>query len=166
MWKDINGWEEYYEVNDCGDIRNKKTGHVLIGDINSGGYPRVCLYKKDHIPSKQRFFKHRLVAEHFIDNPDNLPEVNHIDGNILNSNVTNLEWCTKEYNELYSHKYGKKEYKPFCVTWNNDVTELFDTKGQLARRLNISMELIKLWLHNKSNTYKNYNMKNIKYCNK
>lgn len=56
MWKDIEGWEDYYEVNEKGEVRNKKISHLLIGDKNSEGYPRVCLYNKDHTPNKQRFF--------------------------------------------------------------------------------------------------------------
>ena len=80
------------------------------------------------------FFRHRLVAEHFIENPHCLPEVNHIDGDISNSCVDNLEWCTKEYNELHSREYGKKEYKPFYITWGNNNHEIFDTKSQLAKK--------------------------------
>ena len=46
MWKDIEDWEEFYEINEDGDVRNKQTGHLVIGDRNSVGYQRVCLYKK------------------------------------------------------------------------------------------------------------------------
>lgn len=163
MWKAIKNWEKYYEINEYGDVRNIKTGNLLKGDTNSEGYPRVTLY---HNNKKKRFFRHRLVAEHFIENPYCLPEVNHIDGDVLNSYVGNLEWCTKEYNELHSRKHGKKEYKPFYVTWENNRNEMFDTKGQLARRLNVTRGLIKHWLHNVSYTYTKYGIKEIKYCNK
>ena len=122
----------------------------------------MSLYNKS---KRQRFFRHRLVAEHFIDNHYCLPEVNHKDGNILNCNVNNLEWCTKEYNELHSRKYGKKEYKPFYVIWNDNEYEKFDTKGQLAKKLNVTRGLIKHWLHNVSNSYKIYNIKEISYYN-
>lgn len=56
MWKDIKNWELYYEVNEFGEVRNKITQKLLLGDINSSGYKRVCLYNKNHIPQKQRFF--------------------------------------------------------------------------------------------------------------
>ena len=62
IWKDIKNWEEFYEVNEFGDVRNKITKRFLIGDINSSGYYRVCLYNKTHFPEKERFFRHRLVA--------------------------------------------------------------------------------------------------------
>lgn len=78
MWKDIPTREDVYEINENGDVRNKITGNLIKGDINNAGYYRVCLYKK---PRKQRYFRHKLVAELFIPNPDNYKEVNHIDGN-------------------------------------------------------------------------------------
>ena len=77
MWKDIKNWENIYQINDSGDVRNKITGNIIKGDRNSSGYFRVCLYDKNHIPEKQRFFRHRLVAEHFIPNPFGYQEVNH-----------------------------------------------------------------------------------------
>lgn len=163
MWKKIKDWEDYYEINEYGEVRNTRTGYLLKGDLNNEGYPRVILY---HKPNKQRGFRHRLVAEHFIENPENLPEVNHIDGNIKNSYVDNLEWCTKEYNELCSRKYGQKEYKPFYIIWDNGDYERFDTKGQLARKFNKTRQLVSHWLHNRSCSYTNYGVKEIDYCNK
>ena len=108
MWKDIIGWEKYYEINEHGDVRNKLTKHLVIGDKNSVGYMRVCLYNKNHNPKKQRFFRHRLVATHFIQNPYNLPEVNHLDTDITNNDVSNLEWVTRNENEQHSRLLGHK----------------------------------------------------------
>lgn len=166
MWKDIEGWEDYYEVNEKGEVRNKKTSHLLIGDKNSEGYPRVCLYNKDHTPNKQRFFRHRLVATMFIPNPELLPEVNHINGDINNPSVDNLEWSTKIGNEIHSRKHGNKEYKPFYVIWDDDIKEIFDTKGCLSRRIGITSSMIKFWLHKKSYSYTKYRIKEINYCNR
>ena len=53
MWKAIKNWEEYYEVNEYGDVRNIKTGHLLCGDTNSEGYPMVTLH---HNNKRKRFF--------------------------------------------------------------------------------------------------------------
>lgn len=163
MWKDIIGWEKYYEVNDNGSVRNKLTGHLLIGDVNGEGYRRVCLYNKYHSPSKQRFFRHRLVAQHFIANPNNLPEVNHKDGCIENNSVENLEWVTKKENELHSHKYGKKEYKPFVVEFNNGKKKIFDTKSNLSNILNVTPHTVKCWLSHSNYGYKNKGIKEIYY---
>jgi hypothetical protein len=164
MWKKIKDWENFYEINENGEIRNIKTNKLIIGDINNVGYPRVCLYHTENGKQiKKRYFRHRLVAQHFIDNPNNLPEVNHKDNNKLNCNVDNLEWCTREENERQSHASGNKPYRPFVVIWINGNQELFDTSGQLARKIKISGSLIRLWLKGISKTFLNYNIKSIYY---
>ena len=164
IWKDINGWEKYYEVNESGDVRNKLNQKLIVGDINSSGYPRVCLYNKNHDPDKQRFFRHRLVAEHFIPNPDNLPEVNHKDLDITNYCENNLEWSDRKYNELHSRINGNgKEYKPFRVEFENGDIRIFDTKNDLAKLLNVTRATIKFWLQNKNNGYLNHGIRSIEY---
>lgn len=163
MWKDIKNWENLYEVNEYGDVRNKKTQQLIVGDINSAGYYRVCLYCKSHIPSKQRFFRHRLVAEHFISNPLNLPEVNHIDNNKSHNYVSNLEWVTRKENELHSRKFGNKEYKPFKVIFNNNECKIYDTQQELAKDLNVTKTTIRFWLQKKNKGYLKYNIKTIEY---
>ena len=163
MWKDIKNWENNYQVSDSGDIRNKITGNVIKGDVNSSGCLRVCLYNKKHTPQKERFFRHRLVAEHFIPNPYNLPEVNHKDHNLEHNYVSNLEWCSRDNNELDSRMFGAKRYRPFKVVFNNNDIEVFDTKPQLAKKLNVSRSLIRLWLLKESLTYKTYNISSIEY---
>ena len=57
-WKDIIGYEGYYQISNFGNVRNVQTNKILIGDTNNAGYKRVTLYK----PIKKRFFIHRLVA--------------------------------------------------------------------------------------------------------
>ena len=105
MWKSIKEWEGLYSINENGDIKNDKTGKLIVGDINNCGYCRVCLYDKQN-NRKQRYFRHRLVAMHFLDNPDNYEQVNHIDGDKTNNNVNNLEWCTQSHNCKESHRLG------------------------------------------------------------
>ena len=112
MWKDIvdEYWKDYYEVNEFGEVRNKITKKLIKGDLNSAGYHRVCLY---HAPYKKRFFRHRLVAEAFIPNPENLPEVNHIDEDKSNNAVSNLEWIDRKTNERKNRRMkngGEKIY--------------------------------------------------------
>ena len=127
MWKDIKNWENIYQISDSGDVRNKITGNIIKGDINSSGYFRVCLYDKNHIPEKQRFFRHRLVAEHFIPNPFGYQEVNHKDHNLEHNYVSNLEWCTRNDNELDSRMFGTKKYRPFKVIFKNNDIKIYDT---------------------------------------
>lgn len=163
MWKDIQGWEELYEINTEGEIRNKKTQKLITGDINSEGYSRVCLYCKNHIPPKQRFFRHRLVAEHFIPNIYNKPEVNHKDGIISHNNVENLEWVTKTENELHSHKYGTKPYRPFQVRYADGTICQFEVASQLSETLGVTRRTIYNWLTGVCGGYQKYNIDTIMY---
>ena len=123
----------------------------------------MCLYNKNNHPNKQRFFRHRLVAQHFIDNPNNLPEINHIDCDLQNNHVSNLEWVSKKENELHSRKYGSKEYKPFMVVYTNNTIKKFNVKEDLANELHLTRASIKYWLQNKNQGYKKYNIKHIEY---
>ena len=77
-----------------------RNGRKLKWDFNSKGYARVTL-------SGKRSFVHRLVAQEYIPNPNNLPQVNHIDGNKLNNSVDNLEWCDNKYNNKHSYLNGR-----------------------------------------------------------
>ena len=97
MWKQFN---EKYEISSLGEVRNYKTNIILKPSINSKGYKRISLHGK-------KYFIHRLVATLFISNNDNLLQVNHIDGNKLNNNYKNLEWCTNQYNNIHSFTKGR-----------------------------------------------------------
>lgn len=88
-----------YDVDEFGVVRNIKTNRVLHQHIDKDGYLRVAIYDKEH--KQHRKLVHRLVAEAFIPNPDNLPQVNHKDGNKQNNSVDNLEWCTHSENQKH-----------------------------------------------------------------
>lgn len=94
IWKDIDGFDNY-EVSTFGNVRNKNTGRVLKYQIDRGGY-----YWFGLTYDKKRYCKliHRLVAQAFISNPDNKPEVDHKDGNKSNNNVDNLRFATRQEN--------------------------------------------------------------------
>lgn len=89
-----------YSVSDTGEVRNDKTSKKLRL-INRNGYKAVHLYNNGLRVTKS---VHRLVAEAFIPNPDNKPQVNHIDGNKQNNNVNNLEWVTVQENNLHAYR--------------------------------------------------------------
>lgn len=94
VWRKIEGFENY-SVSTHGRVRNDKSGRILQYRSKTSPRRGVTLSK-----GKIRFQAsvHRLVAQAFIPNPENLPEVNHIDENPSNNHVDNLEWCSREYN--------------------------------------------------------------------
>ena len=99
-----------YEISATGQIRNRKTGRLLkqfIKESKGGSYMSVFLYNGD---GRRMRLVHRLVAETFIPNPEQLPQVNHIDENSLNNRAENLEWCTAKYNINYGgHNHRCRE---------------------------------------------------------
>ena len=100
IWKDIKNYEGYYQVSNFGNIRSlhKRNKYNLMKLPIKRGYYQIGL-RKD---GTRKFCQvHRLVAQAFIDNPLNLPQVNHKDENKLNNIVDNLEWCTVSYNNCY-----------------------------------------------------------------
>lgn len=97
VWKK-NPTYENYDVSNFGEIRNSKTGRLRKTSISCKGYEMVILFKNG---KRKNCSVHRLVAETFIPNPNNLPEVNHKDEIKTNNFVDNLEWCTRIYNENY-----------------------------------------------------------------
>lgn len=108
LWKDIIGYEGYYQISSFGQIRSLLTNKILIGDTNNLGYKRVTLYS----PVKKRFFIHRLVALHFCDGYQENLVVNHKDGNKTNNKAENLEWVTHSENDLHAFKNNLRKTYP------------------------------------------------------
>ena len=112
MRKQINGYNNYY-IYDNGDVLNISTNKILKGSIGENGYKYYRLSKDNN---KTMFYAHRLVAEHFLENPNLLPIVNHKDGNKLNNQLSNLEWVSYSENTKHAHdnnlikQVSKREY--------------------------------------------------------
>lgn len=103
VWKDIPDYEGLYQVSNLGNVRSlnyKRTNEIRVLKLctHKSGYKYTHLCK-DKVSKNYRI--HRLVAEAFLPNPNNLPQVNHKDENKQNNCVDNLEWCTAEYNTNY-----------------------------------------------------------------
>ena len=95
VWKTVEGFNDRYEVSTYGKVRNVQRGKLLTPYINRFGYMSVKLFSGN----KGKEHKvHRLVAQAFIENPEQKPCVNHKDNNKQNNHVENLEWCTYQEN--------------------------------------------------------------------
>ena len=154
MFKVINNHPNY-SVSTDGIVKNNKTGRVLKQDL-SRRYPAVRLGKFGGAYSV-----HRLVALSFIDNPENKPQVNHIDGCKTNNHVTNLEWNTAKENTRHAQLNGLMRIRTYPVFRSQKITKdeaseiceayatgLF-TQRELAKAVGISHGRINQLIHNK-----------------
>lgn len=101
-WKYIEGYENSYQISNLGRVKSFKgirgKEEIILKTKNKKGYSVVGLYKNS---KRKEFFVHRLVALAFIPNPNNLPQINHIDENVKNNIACNLEWCSCKYNSNF-----------------------------------------------------------------
>ena len=156
IWKNINNYNNEYAVSNLGNVRRNDSynykgyyfkEHILSQQIDRLGYCRVYLTKYS---KTKAFLVHRLVAQAFIPNPHNLPEVNHKDENKLNNAVENLEWCTHIYNSNYGTRVSriipktiaKTRKKIYQLSLNGDVINLWDGVNIAAKTLGISQQNI------------------------
>lgn len=140
IWKDIKGYEGLYQVSNHGRVRSldriaingrrngyrKIKGRILRAGKHTGGYVTVTLSKESVTKS---FVVHRLVAESFVNNPLNKPEVNHIDAIKTNNYYKNLEWVTSSENTIKGLELGimntaRGEQKPNSVLKEEQVIEV------------------------------------------
>lgn len=135
VWKDIAGYEGYYQISNFGNIRSvdrviysdkfhigikrELKGRTLNPSVNNHGYLSLILSKNGE---KKSCRIHRLVAEAFIKNPNNYDQVNHIDGDKTNNKVENLEWCNNQYNVIHAYKNGLAKSHPKSI-------KQYDLKG-------------------------------------
>lgn len=133
-WRAIEGFENY-EVSNLGRVR--RVEYVKQRE-DFNGYPIVSLYKDGKVKTLK---VHRLVAQAFIQNPNNLPQVNHIDEVKTHNNVTNLEWCSQQYNNSWGTRLDRiaaKHCKPIQqLSINGTLIEEFDSTYDAQAKLGI-----------------------------
>lgn len=132
IWKEIQGYENRYAVSSKGRVMNLKSGRVLKNGSTPHGYATVCLCKGNGTKPKQ-ITVHRLVAEAFIPNPLNLPQINHIDEDKRNNDVNNLEWVTASQNNKHS------VYQQSCrinqLSLDGEFIRQWDSAHEIEREL-------------------------------
>lgn len=123
IWKPIKGYEDKYEISNFGNVKSlylinrqtKMKREKILKQHMTCGYLKVILRKENKM---KNYLVHRLVAETFIPNPENKPQVNHINGYKLNNNVSNLEWVTRSENVNHAWINGLHEKTRMIVKEN------------------------------------------------
>ena len=148
LWKNID-IATNYEVSNLGNIRNIKSGQILNPGISGNGYKQVSLKMNDTGKFKKQYV-HRLVAQYWLDNPENKREVNHKNLDRTDNRAENLEWLTSSENQ--KHKFENSDYKTsnrpvVQMDLNDNVIAIFDSVIAAARELNISRQGIDKVVH-------------------
>ena len=156
IWKDIKGYEGLYQVSNEGRIFSV-INSIFLKPIENNGYYTVSLYKNKK-PSINNI--HRLVAEAFIPNPNNLPCVNHKNEIKTDNKVNNLEWCTYQYNNTYNNKAKKIAIKESVQIKQYDLNGHFIKEWinavEASKKLNILPTSINNCLKGRSKTSGGY----------
>lgn len=185
IWKDIEGYEGIYRVSSYGRVLSVNYGpkgkfglntpmsKVLRPSVATTGYLTVELYKGK---SRKRVYVHRLVASAFIPNPVGKPEINHVDGNKQNNNVTNLEWVTTSENTRHAinnnlrfvnpaiGKYGKDNpnSKPVAqCDMDGNVIRIWDSREEAAKHFNTKRGSICNCANGRKKSLRGYTWKNL-----
>ena len=155
IYKDIKDLEGLYQVSNFGNVMSlnfHRSGKpkLMKPSKNTKGYLFVNLCKNG---KRKMFTIHRLVAETFLPNPDNLPEINHIDEDKTNNSVDNLEYCTHEYNQNYGTR--------------NERISKTNTNGKQSKpvlQFSKTGDLIREWPSTRECERNGYNHGNILKC--
>lgn len=152
IWKDIKGYEGIYQVSNFGRVRSldrtvadkrgrtlKIKGKILSPSVSpKGGYLGIALCKNGKSHSMK---VHRLVAEAFIPNDNNLPCINHKDEDTSNNKASNLEWCTWKYNDNYgkhSERISKSHSKRVAqYTLEGELVAVYDNAFYASRAVGV-----------------------------
>lgn len=142
IWKDIPNYEGLYKINNYGEIKNHNSKNMKVY-FTTNGYLFVTLHKNG---ISKRHFIHRLVGFAFLENPENKPQIDHIDGNKTNNDVSNLRWVTAKENcnnplrvEKFvgtnNHFFGKKHTEETRRKMSKNHPDMSGSKNPAARKV-------------------------------
>lgn len=126
----LKGFEDSYLIDDCGNVLSKFTGRPLFKGDNGRGYLQVHLYRDGKHYHK---YVHRIVAQQFLPNSKDLPEINHKDGNKQNNHISNLEWVTSSENKFHAFRTG--------------LSKSYDKRGEANPRSKLTVTDVHVALH-------------------
>lgn len=132
-WRPIEGYEDLYMISNLGNVKIIKNNKIRKLQQKNNGYLQLILNKNS---VQKHHYVHRLVAQAFIPNPENLPCVNHIDHDRTNNRVDNLEWCTYDYNNIHSINPGLKEKIILKYDLEGNFIEEFNSPREAANSCN------------------------------
>lgn len=180
IWKDIPGYEGLYQASSLGRIKsidraitysNRHNhihkGKILIQRECTGGYLYAVLSKEGKVKNCR---VHRLVASSFIPNPNNLPQVNHLDKNRKNNSVLNLQWCTGSENQIHSFTNGRSRdtkqlieanKKPIAVIKDGKIIHTFNSLKECCKSLGMSNSCIRRVIKGERKHYLGYKFEYI-----
>lgn len=135
IWKDVKGYEGLYKVSNAGKVYSIRNEKLIKPKKNNRDYIQIRLYKDKKV---EHWLLHRLVATNFIENPNNLPQINHKDEDKNNNCVENLEWCTNLYNR--HHGTGIER-----MAKNHDYEKISKLRCKRVNQYTLEGEYIRSW---------------------
>lgn len=169
LWRNVKGFEELLIVSNLGNVKrlgwvNKAGNFVVEKDKKISTHKTGYRYIVINYEGNQKFLLvHRLVAEAFLPNPDNLPEVNHKDLNKSNNSINNLEWCSRQENvdHALANGVGGLPKKPIVAIDIEGNETTYESANACARAIDGFSTNVTKCLKGKARTYKGYTFKYV-----
>lgn len=172
VWKDIVNYEGFYQVSNLGRVRsldrydNRGIFHksqIIKPKEHPRGYYGISLWKEG---KQSQFLVHRLVAQAFIPNENDMPDINHRNENKTDNRADNLEWCDKEYNNNYGQHHEKHNsaigwYMRSVIQLSSDGETIatYPSVSEAARSIGVSAKAIRLCISGKNKKCGGYRWK-------